>query len=139
MPELVLPNVNPGNDYWTVKGQAKFSTLVNLRRRNEVCVWRLVDCPRTRDEDVHESSGALQPVKTGCHVEDADKSAEQLEWLEISTNVVALDCALHQRINRSLASENLADSRLWDPRPGAYDVTERRTRLSTGPVQFRRG
>src|SRR5258706_7018308 len=68
----------------------------------EVCVLRLVDCPRTRDEDVHESSGALLPVRTGRHVGDADKGAEQIEWLQISTNVAALDCALHQRINRSL-------------------------------------
>ena len=68
----------------------------------EVCVSRLVDSPRPRDEDVHESSGALLPVRTGRHVGDADKGAEQVEWLQISTNVVALDCALHQRINRSL-------------------------------------
>ena len=33
---------------------------------------------------------------------DADERAEQIEWLQISTNVAALDGALHQRINRSL-------------------------------------
>ena len=33
---------------------------------------------------------------------DADQCPEQIEWLQIFTNVAALDCALHQRINRSL-------------------------------------
>jgi hypothetical protein len=49
----------------------------------EVCVSRLVDCPRTRDEDVQESSGALLTVRTGRHVGDADKGSEQVEWLQI--------------------------------------------------------
>jgi len=35
-------------------------------------------------------------------VGDADQCPKQIEWFQISTNVAALDCALHQRINRSL-------------------------------------
>src|SRR5580658_6036753 len=62
----------------------------------------LLDWPRTGDEDVHESPGALLPVRAGRHMGDADQCAEQIEWLQISTNVAALDGALHQRINRSL-------------------------------------
>ena len=65
-------------------------------------VKALFDWSRTRDEDIHQSSGALLPVRTGRHVRDADKCAEQIEWLQVSANVAALDCALHQRINRSL-------------------------------------
>lgn len=34
---------------------------------------RLFDWPRTQDEDVHESSGALLPVWTGRYVGDADQ------------------------------------------------------------------
>jgi len=37
---------------------------------------RLLDWPRTGDEDVHESPGALLPVGTGGHVGDADQRAE---------------------------------------------------------------
>jgi hypothetical protein len=33
---------------------------------------------------------------------DADQCAKQIEWLEISANVAALDGALYQRIDRSL-------------------------------------
>jgi hypothetical protein len=35
---------------------------------------RLLDGPRTGDEDLHESPGALRPVRAGRHVGDADKS-----------------------------------------------------------------
>ena len=62
----------------------------------------LFDWPRTSDEDVHESPGALPPVRTGRHVGDADQRSKQIEWLQISTDVAALDSPLHQRINRSL-------------------------------------
>ena len=63
---------------------------------------RLLDWPRTGDEDVNESLGALLPVRTGRHMGDADQCAEQIEWLQISAKVAALDGALYQRINRSL-------------------------------------
>jgi len=36
----------------------------------------LFDWPRTCDEDVHESSSALLPVRTRRHVGDADERAE---------------------------------------------------------------
>jgi len=38
-----------------------------------ICFSRLFDFPRTRDEDVHESSGALLPVRTGRHMGNADQ------------------------------------------------------------------
>jgi hypothetical protein len=38
-----------------------------------ICVSRLFDWPRTRDEDVHESPGALLPVRTGRHMGNADQ------------------------------------------------------------------
>ena len=62
----------------------------------------LLDWPRTRDEDIHKSPGAFLPVRAGRYVRDADQRAKQIEWLQISAYVSALDCALHQRINRSL-------------------------------------
>src|SRR2546430_495920 len=34
---------------------------------------RLFDWPRTGDEDVHESPGALLPVRTGRHMGDANQ------------------------------------------------------------------
>jgi len=57
---------------------------------------RLFDCPRTYDEDVHEPSGALLPVGARRHVGDADQRPEQIEWLQVSTDVAAFDCAFHQ-------------------------------------------
>jgi hypothetical protein len=38
-----------------------------------ICVSRLFDWPRTCDEDVHESPGALLPVRTGRHMGNADQ------------------------------------------------------------------
>jgi hypothetical protein len=57
---------------------------------------------RTSDEDIHESPGALLPVRTRRHVGDADKGPKQIERVEISPDVAVLNRALHQRINRSL-------------------------------------
>jgi hypothetical protein len=37
---------------------------------------RLLDWPRTGDEDVHQSPGALLPVGTGGHVRDANQRAK---------------------------------------------------------------
>jgi hypothetical protein len=54
----------------------------------------LFDWPRTGDEDIHESPGALLPVRTGCHVGDADQCPEQIEWLEISAYLAVLNRAL---------------------------------------------
>src|SRR5215472_17819326 len=58
--------------------------------------------PRTGDEDIHESSGALLPVRAGRHVGNADKSTKQIEWVEVFPYVAALDRALYKCINRSL-------------------------------------
>src|SRR5258708_5967516 len=60
------------------------------------------DWPRTRDENIHKSSGALLPVRAEGHVGDSDQSAKKIEWLEVSTYVAARDGALDQRIDRSL-------------------------------------
>ena len=57
----------------------------------------LSDWPRTPDEDVHESPGALLPVRTGGHTGDVDRRAAQIERLQISTPVTTLGCALHPR------------------------------------------
>jgi hypothetical protein len=38
---------------------------------------RLLDWPRTGDEDVNESLGALLPVRTGRHMGDADQIARE--------------------------------------------------------------
>ncbi len=62
----------------------------------EVWAGQLFDWPRTGDEDVHESPGALLPVRTRSHVGDTDERPEQIEGLQISTNLAALDGALHQ-------------------------------------------
>src|SRR5882724_5227956 len=65
-------------------------------------ISRLLGRPRTCDEDIHQSLGTLLPVRGGRHAGDADKSPKQIEWVEVLTYVPALDCALHQSINRSL-------------------------------------
>ena len=70
--------------------------------RNLTFAQGLFDWARTGNEDVHESPGALLPVRTGRHMGNADQRAEQIERLQISTNVAGPDGALYQRINRSL-------------------------------------
>jgi len=32
--------------------------------------------PRTEDENIHQSPGALLPVRSGCHIGNADQSPE---------------------------------------------------------------
>jgi hypothetical protein len=66
--------------------------------RNVTFAQGLFDWARTGNEDVHESPGALLPVRTGRHMGNADQRAEQIERLQISTNVAGLDGALYQRI-----------------------------------------
>jgi hypothetical protein len=36
----------------------------------------LFDWPRAGDEDIHQSPGALLPVRTGCHIGDAYEGPE---------------------------------------------------------------
>src|ERR1700683_5310793 len=55
---------------------------------------------RTGDEDVDESSGALLPVRTGGHVRDADQCPQQINRIEVLTDVTAFYRALHQCANR---------------------------------------
>src|SRR5580698_10289408 len=83
-------------------GRGRLSIICRLRADSQERCSGLFDWPRTRDEDVHQSPGALLPVRTGRHVGDADQRPKQIEWLQIFANVAALDGALHQRINRSL-------------------------------------
>ncbi len=68
-----------------------------LTFRPDVFRW-----PRTGDEDIYQSPGALLPVRAGRHVGDPDKRAKQIEWIEVFPYVATVDGALHQRINRSV-------------------------------------
>lgn len=74
---------------------AKVGATSQSTTASEVRVSLLFDWPRTSDEDIHESPGTLLPVRTGCHVGDADKCAEQIEWLQISAHVAVLNRTLH--------------------------------------------
>src|SRR5690349_21358038 len=58
--------------------------------------------PRTGDENIHQPSGALLPIGTRRHVGYSDQCPKQIEWLDIFANIAAFDCALHQRLDRSL-------------------------------------
>jgi len=60
----------------------------------------LYDWPRTGNEDIHESFGALLPVGASGHVSDADKSSQEINRVEVSPYVAALDSALHQGTSR---------------------------------------
>ena|SRR5437762_3151213 len=52
---------------WTVFPNSAFGS------PNLTFAPRLFDWPRTSDEDIHESPGALLPVRTGRHVGDTDE------------------------------------------------------------------
>jgi hypothetical protein len=58
--------------------------------------------PRTSDEDIYQSPGALLPVRTGRYVGHADERPKQIEWVEIASYITGLDGVLCQRVNRSL-------------------------------------
>ena len=60
----------------------------------------LPDGSGTGDEDIDESSGALLPVRAGGDIGDADQRPQQVDRIEVLTDVAALDRALHQRANR---------------------------------------
>ena len=57
---------------------------------------------RTGDEDIHQSPGALLPIRAGRHVGHADKSPKQIERVEVLADVAAPYRARYQRIDRSL-------------------------------------
>jgi hypothetical protein len=59
----------------------------------------LFDCPRTSDKDVHQSRGALLPVRAGRHVSDADESLQGIDRVEVPTYVAAFDTALYESTN----------------------------------------
>ena len=42
-------------------------------------ILSLFDRPRAGDEDIHQSPGALLPVRVGRHVGDADQSPKQID------------------------------------------------------------
>src|ERR1700741_4836795 len=56
-------------------------------------------CPRTSDEDIHQSPGALLPVRAGRHVSDADEGLPEIDWVEVPTYVAAFDTALYESTN----------------------------------------
>ena len=58
--------------------------------------------PRTGNEDIHQSPGALLPIWAGRHVGHADKSPKQIERVEVLSDVATVDRTLYQRIDRSL-------------------------------------
>src|SRR6266404_2725612 len=60
----------------------------------------LFDWPRTCDENVHKSLGALLPVGAGGDIRHANQRAEQINRVEVFSYVAALDGALYQRPNR---------------------------------------
>ena len=62
----------------------------------------LFDWARTSDEDVHQPPRALLPARAGRYMGDTDQRSKQVEGVEISANVAALDRAFYQRINRSM-------------------------------------
>jgi len=64
------------------------------------CEGGLFDRARAYNEDIHQSPGALLPVRAGRHVGDADQSPKQIDWIEVLAYVAALDRALHQCTNR---------------------------------------
>jgi hypothetical protein len=51
-------------------------------------------------EDVGEPSGALLPVRAGGHVGDADQRPQQVDRIEVLTDVTAFYRALDERANR---------------------------------------
>src|SRR5246127_1703803 len=69
--------------------------------RSTVCqaYHRLSHCPRTSDEDIHQSPGALLPVRAGRHVSDADEGLQEIDWVEVPTYVAAFDTALYESTN----------------------------------------
>src|SRR4029077_6093855 len=85
--------------------------------------WALLHWPRTFDQDVHESPGAILPVGAGGYVGDANQRAKQVEWLEVFAYVAAVHGSLHKRINRS---PNLKAGRIVQPRRTADDAIQRR-------------
>ena len=56
--------------------------------------------PRAGDEDIHQSPGALLPVRAGRHIGDPDKSPKEIEGVKVSANLAVLDSALHEGVNR---------------------------------------
>ena len=56
---------------------------------------------RAGDEDIHETAGALPPVRARGDIRDADQSAEEIEGFKVFADVAAFDRAFHQHIDSS--------------------------------------
>lgn len=63
-----------------------------LITKTELCS---LDGPRTCDQDIHQSPGALLPVGTRGHVGHAYKCPKQIEGLDIFSYVADLDCPFY--------------------------------------------
>jgi hypothetical protein len=61
----------------------------------------LFEWPRTLDEDINESPGALPPVGAARYIGDTDKRPKWIEWIEVCPYVAALNCTLHKCVNRT--------------------------------------
>jgi hypothetical protein len=55
----------------------------------------LGDRTRAENENVHQSFGALRPIRPGGHVGNADERPEQIEWIEVRPDVATFDRSLH--------------------------------------------
>ena len=62
----------------------------------------LLDRARTEEKNIDESPRALRPAWHRRDIGDADKSPEQIEWIEVWTDVAALDGSFYERMDRSL-------------------------------------
>ena len=67
-----------------------------------VCGTGLLHWARASDENIHEPAGALLPARTGRDKGDSDERPKQIEGVEISADVTALDGAFHQRVYGSM-------------------------------------
>ena len=62
----------------------------------------LPDGSSARNQDIHESPGALLPIMAGAHMGDADKRTKQVRGVQIFSQIAVLFCAFYQFIDRSL-------------------------------------
>src|ERR1700738_1778475 len=63
------------------------------------CPLRSSKRPRTNNKYLDHSFCALRPVWRRRYVRNANKSPEQIEWIEVWTYVAAFDRTVHQRMD----------------------------------------
>jgi hypothetical protein len=72
----------------------------SLARTTEIKLSRSFQWPGTQDKNLHQSPRALLPVRAGRDIGDADKSAKQIDRVNVLAYVAALDRALHECAKR---------------------------------------